>query len=150
VLGKFVRDIELDIDIEVPLHRAWELLVDPKSVREWLGCINFEPTVGHIFFMQPDAVKASAKDTTGATHCRITAIEPPTTLAFAWYFPGTPETDVEITLEPLGPERTKMRLSHRGWDRFPADAIGPIRDQLDGGWRSGAIPSFKRFAESHR
>ena len=57
------------------------------------------------------------------------------------------KTEVEIVLAANGDGSTTARLVHRGWDRFEPDQVRPIRDMLDGGWRSFVLPGLKRVAE---
>ena len=67
-----------------------------------------------------------------------------------WFQPGTPETNVQISLFSEGPHRTFVRLMHDGWDQFPHDAVKPFYDQLMSGWKSSVLPGLRRLAQSKK
>jgi hypothetical protein len=74
------------------------------------------------------------------------ALEAPRLFKFSWFFPGFPPTFVSFRLETAG-DATRVHFEHEGWDKFPPEQIKPIRDMLDGGWRSFVLPNLKRAAE---
>lgn len=53
----------------------------------------------------------------------VTAWEPPRRVAFTWYPDRTPETaqQVEVRFVPQG-KRTRVELTHSGWERYGAQA----------------------------
>jgi uncharacterized protein YndB with AHSA1/START domain len=138
--------ISNSIVIERPITSVWITLT--LRAPNWLGCMRYEAKMGHIFYMQQDPEKAGRDDITGATHCEILALDEPTLFKFSWYMPGTPTTEVSFQLSALDDRRTRVDFIHEGWEKFPADQIKPIRDMLDGGWRSYVLPGLKRSAES--
>ena len=131
-----VPPIAKQTTLDAPIERVWQALTTPDEVARWLGCLEFKPVVGHVFYMQPDADRRARGDTTGATHCELLELRAPTRLAFSWFFPDTPKTHVTLELRAEGPARTHLTLTHTGWDRFPPDTIRPVRDGLDGGWEA--------------
>ncbi len=135
------------VEIARSVEHVWRILTDEASVPNWLGCMRYKRELGHVFYMQQDRAKASADDITGATHCEILALDPPTLFKFSWFFPGFPPTFVSFRLEAVG-DSTRVLFEHEGWDQFPAEQIKPIRDMLDGGWRSFVVPNLKRAAEA--
>lgn len=141
--------IEQSISIMAPPERVWVFLTEPEYVAEWLGCMRYEKTVGHVFFMQQDDEKRSRDDIDGATHCEVLALDEPTLFSFSWYFPDTPATEVHIHLKPVE-SGTEVRLVHSGWGQFDAKVIRDIRDALANGWKSFVLPSLKRVVESGR
>ena len=140
-------NIELAITIAAAPEHVWQFLTEPQYVVQWLGCMRYEKSIGHVFYMQQDADKRAADSIDGATHCRIIALDEPEQFAFSWYFPDTPETEVHITLRPQGAS-TEVTLAHTGWDQFDAKTIKDIRDALAGGWESFVLPNLKRVVES--
>jgi uncharacterized protein YndB with AHSA1/START domain len=136
-----------EIVIHATIERVWEILTTPARIAEWLGCLRFRPEVGVTFYMQPDPAKRAADDIAGATHCTIVTLDPPKTVAFTWFVPGTPETLVTMTLAAAA-GGTMVRLTHSGWENFPADAVRPFHQQLTSGWSSGVLPGLKRLSES--
>ena len=142
-----LADICCLITIDATRERTWTVLTTPAFVQAWLGCTGFVPEVGSLFHMQPDPERRAAGSTKGATHCVIKAIEPPDRLRFSWFLPGTPETHVEIVLSGPAEGPTTACLLHSGWEQFDAESIRPVRDMLDGGWRSFVLPNLKRSVE---
>jgi uncharacterized protein YndB with AHSA1/START domain len=140
-------DIEHSVDIDASPEKVWKFLTDPAWVPQWLGCMRYDKAVGHLFYMQQDAAKREADDIEGATRCRILALDEARCFAFSWYLPDTPETEVHIVLESAG-GGTRVTLTHTGWDKFDIDMIRPIRDALEGGWKSFVLPNLKRVAEA--
>lgn len=136
------------ITIDRPIAHVWRALTDDALAPKWLGCLNYKAAIGHVFYMQPDQQKAAQNDVTGATHCEILTLDAPHLLAFSWFFPNFPATFVSFALEAIDEGHTRVLFTHKGWDQFPADQIKPIRDMLDGGWKSFVLPGLKRTAEA--
>jgi uncharacterized protein YndB with AHSA1/START domain len=110
--------------------------------------MRYTCAIGHVFYMQQDRAKAAADDISGATHCEILALDAPHLFKFSWFFPDFPPTFVSFRLEVLGANSTRVHFEHEGWDKFPPEQIKPIRDMLDGGWKSFVLPNLKRAAEA--
>ena len=140
-------DITSAIEINAPIARVWRVLTEEDLVGHWLGCIGFRAQVGATFYMQHDPARRAASDLTGATHCAIQEVTPPTCLRFSWFVPCTPETRVTIELSEADGVTT-ARLTHAGWDQFDADQLQAIHQMLSGGWRSAVMPGLKRVAEA--
>lgn len=140
--------IETRIRIAAPRDVVWEYLTGSEHVPRWLGCLRYEKSLGHIFYMQQDAGKRAAGDIDGATHCRIVTLDEPRTFEFTWFLPGTPETTVSLGLAEVGAE-TDVILTHTGWEQFDAAAIREIRDALANGWKSSVLPNLRTFVESN-
>jgi uncharacterized protein YndB with AHSA1/START domain len=142
-----IDDIEASIDISAPVERVWAVLTGEGLIEQWLGCQRFKAQVGHVFYMQPDGAKRAAEDISGATHCRIEAMEPPTRFVFSWYLPDQPKTMVELKLEAtLG--GTRASLVHGGWSQFDEADVRAAYDGLTGGWGGYCLPNLKRIAEA--
>lgn len=141
-----ILTIEHSISIDAPPERVWVFLTEPQFVSKWLGCMRYEKSVGHVFYMQQDEAKRNNDDIDGATHCEILALEEPSLFSFSWYLPGTPSTEVRILLEAKN-GGTEVTLVHDGWEQFDAKVIRDIRDALAGGWRSFVLPNLKQVVE---
>ena len=140
--------IEHSILIEASRQRVWAVLTSEGLVEQWLGCIGFTGEIGSTFYMQPDSAKRAKGDVSGATHCELLQLDPPTSMTFSWFMPGTPKTEVEIRLDGEG-DITTASLVHSGWDQFNDDDVRSIHGMLEGGWRSFVLPGLKRIAESY-
>ena len=141
-------DIIEAIDIKASRREVWRSVIDSDAVTQWLGCLQFEASVGHVFYMQPDNDKRANGDIEGATHCEILTIEPEDRLEFSWYLPDTPKTKVTIELIEKSADSTIVQLTHDGWDQFPREAIEQIYEILKGGWKSFVLPSLKSIVET--
>ena len=69
-----LADISEETTILANRARVWRALINPEHVKAWLGCLNFSPVVGHVFYMQQDSDKRERGDTSGATHCEVLRI----------------------------------------------------------------------------
>jgi uncharacterized protein YndB with AHSA1/START domain len=146
-VSEILLPIVAEISIDAPIAHVWEVLTSERTLPEWLGCINYRREVGTTFHMQQDAARRAAADTTGATFCDVALLEAPHKFNFTWYVPGTPATLVRISLFSEGGDRTFVRLSHEGWDQFPAEMVKPFHDQLKNGWSGAVLPNLKQAAE---
>lgn len=140
-----IRDIEAGIDIAAPPRHVWAVMTDAETAGRWLGSLNFQTSVGHIFHMQPDGQKRVAGDITGASLCKIIACEPLQRLAFTWRAGEAPPTMVQFELL-LAAGGARVELVHDGWRAFDP-AVEPIRDALEQGWTALVLPNLKRLAE---
>ena len=147
-MGEPLLPIVAEVDVNAPIALVWDVLVGEKTLREWLGALDYRAQVGTTFFMQQDPDKKARGDTDGSTWCDIQVMEKPERFGFSWYVPGTPETTVHISLSSDGPNRTFVRLIHDGWDDFDREAIEDFYDQLAGDWGETVLPALKRLAEA--
>lgn len=148
-MGNSSLKIEQSISVDVAQLAAWRCLTQPEYVPHWLGCMQYEKQLGHVFYMQQDPDKRGANDTSGATHCEILALEEPSLFRFSWYLPGTPETRVTFRLSSTD-SGTNLAFLHDGWDQFDEQSIRAVRDALAEGWQTFVLPGFKELAESQR
>ena len=67
----------------------------------------------------------------------MTLWEPPLRLGYSWHLGRTnaDATDVEIGFAAGGDDTTVVKIEHRGWERFGAEA-GIWRDRNRAGWQS--------------
>jgi uncharacterized protein YndB with AHSA1/START domain len=85
----------------------------------------------------------------------VLMIERPTRLVFAWHVQGDwtidvdpdRQSQVDVAFTAIGPERTAVRLEHRGLDRHGDGAAG-IREGVDspGGW-TATLARFRDVME---
>ncbi|MGE0552887.1 MAG: SRPBCC domain-containing protein [Gemmatimonadales bacterium] len=142
-----LESIRESVRIARPRERVWRYLVEPASVAQWLGCLEYAERVGQVFYMQPDDAKRGAGVIDGATHCEVLELGAPERFVFSWYLPGTPKTTVAITLRDDGDGGTLVELEHSGWDQFERPAVEAIHAMLTGGWRSQVLPGLRSLVE---
>jgi uncharacterized protein YndB with AHSA1/START domain len=128
-----VRTIEVDAPVEV----AWRTWVEgigrwwPTDTHSVGGAdvrdVRIDPAVG-------GRVHEVLADGTEHDWGRVVAVEPPPRLVHTWHPGSDPATatEVELTFTALGPDRTRLELRHRGWERRP-DAADAARS-YDEGW----------------
>ncbi|MDZ4374113.1 MAG: SRPBCC domain-containing protein [Phenylobacterium sp.] len=134
------------IEIATPRERVWTALTDPTLVTRWMGCLEYAPTAGHVFYLQPDRARRLAGDATDGIACRIEVLDAPRRLSFAWGIPASPETFVDIRLTRIA-GGTHVRLVHSGWDRFDAREAAWLQEGLGRAWHDVALPALKAVAE---
>jgi uncharacterized protein YndB with AHSA1/START domain len=67
----------------------------------------------------------------------ITDIDPPNRLAFTWHVERSEDAAqrLEVTFTATGPNRTRVRLVHSGWELL-GDTAADKRNAYDQGWNS--------------
>jgi uncharacterized protein YndB with AHSA1/START domain len=142
-----VEDVVSVIEIAAQREIVWRALTKPALVAQWMGCLRFQPLVGHVFYLQPDRTRRLADDVTDAIACRIEVLDEPRRLTFSWGFPDVPDTWVDIRLRRIV-GGTHVRLTHSGWDQFDEVETEEVRGGLGSAWHSVALPALKRVAEA--
>ena len=140
------EDLQSVIEIAAPREAVWRTLTDPAAVARWMGCVGFQPVVGHIFHLQPDRAQRAKGGLRGAITCRVEVLDAPRRLTFSWGFPETLDTWVEIRLKNI-PGGAHVRLTHTGWDQFDPAETEPVRGGLDYAWHAVVLPALKAEAE---
>jgi uncharacterized protein YndB with AHSA1/START domain len=88
------RQVERETVLDAPADEVWEALTDEVLLGEWLADeAELEPVPGG---------RASFRFADGSEReGTVLRVEEERALAFTWARPGEPETEVELTLEPL-------------------------------------------------
>ena len=126
--GPPLPPITREIELPVPVDRAWAALTDPQVIARWLTCqdVAFDARPGGSY-------RLFDGDATGV----VTRVQPRTLLEYTWIMagwpPGATPSLVRWELSPAsGGKRTRLRLTHSA---LPDQ---PTRDAHDAGWD----PSF--------
>lgn len=98
------------------VQRIWSYLTEGELRRKWLAAGDMRLEEGAPFefvwrndeLSDPPGVRPEGFGAEHRMESRITALDPPRRIAFAW----GPTGEVEITLEPAG-ERVLLTLTHR-------------------------------------
>ena len=102
---------------ETDVEDAWDALTSAQRIPRWFMPIEGDLRLGGRYQLKGNA---------GGT---ITACQPPRHLAVTWEMMGD-TTWVEVRLEPLGRERTRLVLEHTAhvdperWNQFGPGAVG--------------------------
>jgi uncharacterized protein YndB with AHSA1/START domain len=136
-----------------PLRVELELgCAGPHAFRTWTERISTWWPRGHSVSGDPEAVVLEPR-LGGRIYERtrsgeeiewgeVTAWEPPHRLAYLWHIrrDRADATDVEVRFVPVAAGRTRLEITHTGWERLGAEA-DTWRDANRGGW-AGLLPHF--------
>jgi uncharacterized protein YndB with AHSA1/START domain len=133
-----MKIIKKEILIDASPEKVWKHVTDPEKIAGWLMPNDFEPTVGREFSMQcPQQGKIT---------CEVKEIVPHQKLVYAFHSQATKvQTLVTILLESEG-NRTRVTLTHTGWDKLPPPDQS-IADNFDQGW-GGFLTKLQEQAKS--
>ena len=127
--GPRIRSLAIEVDVATPPRDAWLAWTSDESVASWWGppATTIDLRVGGAFeiLFDMDAPEGSR----GSEGCRILAYVPGEMLSFTWNAPPhlslrATNTWVVLTFDPLGPQKTRVRLVHTGflegdeWDAY--------------------------------
>lgn len=78
----------------------------------------------------------------------VIAYEPPERLVHTWHVSTDPEhsSEVELRFVALGPNRTRVTLEHRHWERMSGERAATVRGNYDNGWQSIIHDAFGKHA----
>jgi uncharacterized protein YndB with AHSA1/START domain len=150
-----IAPVRRSITVNAPPARAFEIFTTfawwPKSYsilpsRSPQQTADLEPRVGGRWFER-------GEDGTQCDWGKVLVFDPPRRLVFTWQispsytFEPDVETEVEVTFIPGGPNKTRIELEHRLFERFGA-AGEKVRHDVDAptGW--GAV--LEQFAAAVR
>ena len=104
----------------------WELWTDTEKVTRWLsGGATIDLRVGGTYELKGHLAGRPFRDVVGGP---ILSLEEEYVLKVAWQFPTefgtavhaeTSPTTLGVWFQPLGPNRTRLRLEHDGWKDGP-------------------------------
>ena len=120
--------IRLSREYDAAAEDLWELVATSEGLATWLMANDFEPVVGHAFTFRTDP-RPPFFD--GVVGCRVLRVEPPRLLQISWAG-GPVDTVVTFALQPLGPGRARLDLTHTGFSGLRARTVQQV---LGLGWR---------------
>jgi uncharacterized protein YndB with AHSA1/START domain len=139
--------LRIDFDVACPPQHAFDVWT--SRIDTWWPR---DHTVGEAVSVQlvgGVGGRIYERDADGTEHDwgRVTAWDPPRSLAYTWRLGRTADeaTDVEIRFVPCGPGVTRVEIEQSGWERF-GDLAGPWRDRNRIGWDS-LLPHFQSAIE---
>jgi uncharacterized protein YndB with AHSA1/START domain len=148
--------IRREVVVDVPPARAFELFTGEMTswwpAKHHIGSapiaeIVIEPRTGGRWFTRHE-------DGTETYTGFVTAWEPPSRLVVTWQIAADWQyhddfvTTVEVTFQPEGDDRTRVRLEHRDLDAFGTDAAA-MRETFEGpdAW-NGTLQAFAAVANA--
>ena len=126
-----------------PVKRLWKAITDKNEMKEWYFDLDeFRAEPGFEF-----SFKGGTETTTYLHLCKITEVIPFKKLAYTWKYEGY-EGSSEVIFE-LFPEgnQTRLRLTHKGLDSFPATNPDFGAQNFTEGWNHIIGVALKEFVE---
>ena len=114
--------IRKTIEIDASPETVFKALSDPKELTNWFpDAVTFEPRAGgkFKFSFYKDSVRACGnREGDSFNEGKILEFVPNKKLAYTWKWvdtPNFPETIVTWELEQMGPNKTRLKLTHSGF-----------------------------------
>lgn len=133
--------IELHQSLDATPDGVWRVMTE--SAPAWLCALRFKPELGRTFFIQTHPFRRALRSRAGAAHADVLELAPHERMAFSWYQPGAPATLVSFDLAAEAELRTRVILTHDGWEQFPAQMAAPVRAGLAEFWGRQVLPALR-------
>ena len=139
-----IKPLSLDFEVACPPDHAFEVWTARISTW-WPADHTVTGDDDLLVVIEPhEGGRIYERSTAGIEHDWgwVTAWEPPDRLVYRWHLrrDRSDATEVEIRFRPLGPDRTRVEIVHRDWERLGADGQA-WRDRNAGGW-STLLPHY--------
>jgi uncharacterized protein YndB with AHSA1/START domain len=109
-------------ELQTPVEDLWALWTEPDKVSKWLaGGADIDLRIGGTYQLTG---QIGTRPLTGPAGGPITGLEEEYVLKVTWRLSSQfgaavsaadPPTNVVVLFQPLGPNRTRLRLEHDGW-----------------------------------
>jgi len=113
-------------ELQTPVEDLWALWTDPEEVTRWLaGSASIDLRVGGSYLLSGHLLSHALSDPVGGP---IVGLEEEYVLKVAWRLPSslgtalhelTPPGTLVVLFQPLGPNRTRLRLEQDGFGSGP-------------------------------
>jgi len=137
--GPFV----IERTFNAPVARVWQAITDKSQMKHWyFDLAEFRPEVGFEFQFEggPDERKYLHL-------CKVTEVVSGKKISYSWRYDGYEGiSEVSFELFPDG-NKTRLRLTHRGLETFPASNPDLAKENFAEGWTSIIEGSLKDFLE---
>ncbi|MFC7442750.1 SRPBCC family protein [Laceyella putida] len=131
-------DIRHTTIFNAPIQKVWEAVSTSEGIAAWFMPNDFQPKLEHEFTLHSPY---------GPSRCKVTELDPPHRLAFAW---GEEGWLVTFELKELE-DKTQFTLIHSGWGE-PEEIIAGtgekhsvVRNKMDHGWEAAVIPRLGKY-----
>lgn len=130
---------------DAPVAHVWQALTEYEQMKQWYFDLpGFTPEVGYVFNFT-----GGHKDSVQYQHvCRITQAVENEILSYTWSYEGYEgESEVSFELFAEG-EQTRLKLTHKGLESFPANNPDFAATNFEKGWESLIGTRLKAFLEA--
>lgn len=123
---------------------VWKAITDKKEMKKWYFDLEeFIPEVGFEF-----SFRGGTEERKYLHNCRITEVIYGKKLCHTWSYEGIPgETTLCFEIITVNEGLTKLKLSHSGFETFPADNPDLAPKNFDEGWTYILGTSLKNYLE---
>jgi uncharacterized protein YndB with AHSA1/START domain len=148
-----VAPLVLIEELPIPVEDLWALWTEPDKIAGWLaGAATIDLRIGGTYQLSGHLANRPLREPVGGS---ILGFEEEYVLKVAWRLPSelgsavgsaSPPTTLGVWFQPLGPNRTRIRLEHDGWRegdewaaalRWQTEAWTAVLSRL----REGNLPS---------
>lgn len=117
--------------LNAPIEKVWKAISDKKEMKNWyFDLAEFKPEVGFEFEFtggSPDGIQY-------VHQCKIIEAIPNKKLSYTWAYKGY-EGKSYVTFELFKEgDKTKIKLTHRDLETFPANNKDFARTNFEAGW----------------
>ncbi|MBS1494147.1 MAG: SRPBCC domain-containing protein [Bacteroidetes bacterium] len=133
-----------EVTIDAPVSKVWKAITEKEQIAEWLMPSNdFELKAGTTFHMT-----GSSKGVEYPHICTITEIVPEKKLSYTWAVKDK-LSDTLVTYELEEQDgKTKVTLTHSGWDKVTLNTVGATREDYNNGWNH-VLPGLQKYVEAN-
>lgn len=140
------KEVVVERTFHASVEEVWKALTDKDQLKEWYFEVSdFEPVPGFEFrfYGENEGIRF--------LHiCTVVEVERGRRLSYTWRYEGYPgESLVTFDLVSEGTERTRLTVTHRGLDTFPADSPHFVVENFNAGW-NGLFGQLLRHLEGRR
>jgi uncharacterized protein YndB with AHSA1/START domain len=135
--------IVIERTYEAPVEKVWKALTDKNDMRQWYFDLKtFKPEVGFEFVFD-----AGHEGKAFRHICKITEVILNRKISYTWRYDGHPGNSV-VTFElfPDGNKRTRIKLTHQGFETFPPVPDFARKNFVEG-WTDIIGTQLKGFVE---
>ena len=136
-----------EVIVDAPVSKVWQAITEKERMKLWYFDIaEFEPEAGFEF-----QFVAENEEKKKFVHlCKITEVVDQKKLSYSWQYEGIDViTHVTFELFPEGDSKTKVRLTHAGVDKFPANLTDYAKQNFIDGWNQIIGTSLKNYVEKN-
>lgn len=126
--------IELSISVKANVGEVWHALTDRDELENWWSeDVVIEPKVGGKFIEKWQDDEGTRQLASG----RVLISKPKKQIAFTWRekdWPQSSVTECSFTIEPQGPTKSLLKLTHSGWETLPPERRTVLLKEFKVGW----------------
>lgn len=127
------KEVVVERTFNASVAEVWDALTDKDQMKEWYFEVSdFKPEEGFEFefYGGPEEIRFLHK-------CTVVDVEKQKRLSYTWRYEGYPgQSLVTFDLVNEGAERTRLIVTHRGLDTFPADSPHFVVENFNEGWNA--------------